>query len=967
MDHENDNYDENNESNNIEDIMDALDEDYATEGEEDYDGSLSYGQFQQNSDQSVIDKLREIRKNAQNHMNNYGNRKHKKDEDIDERDGRKNKKDEKKEDGKKGDNIDDRNGSSNKKGKKNKDDAAGNGAKEVGKEGAKEAGKEGAKEAGKAAGKEAAKETTKEVAKEASKEAAKEAGKAASSKGLITALAAVGKYILIGLGILYLIYLIIIIPIILYESFVSSISSYFGLSEMTTSENYTLKDFEKDGLFTDYKYKYVKKTCDLDNYKESECLCSPDEKDCIGLNHEDLIKVLKSDDKCKIDSSWLQFWDKLSLGFTGGKFNDDCQLLRFVRGTIQARENYYKDYNLKLDKGLIVSTILSSYEYQKNDIYSSTSAQSDRIVDSVYHYEVLKDIAKEGIIKSQDVDKLIKSTILEEIYPYYVYDGSSCILQSKVNYKFSLDKWKIYMRYGGVGANSYLGINDNGFSTAGYLAIRSDVILDAEIESYLQNKVFEIVPDSLLNLTGSGYVYDNALNNAWNQSAEECRNEKFFKDRNMTAVKDLKPYLQSIQDVMSAEAETFTPLTVTYRKPFIGPLVLYNDSATINFDYRAGYIYNKFPIFKNTEYDIMLTPKEIEQTIQEIISRKTDINSVLFFENDESDLVMEDPYVANTTYYWPIGSDTTTEVSGKTMAADDPASINITSYYGMRNHPVDGVYKMHKGIDISGKEGVTNVIASRSGKVVEMNNNCTPGNKNCGYGYGNYIKIMHPDGMYTFYAHLHKDSMRVSVNDEVLQGQLIAKVGNTGNTTGPHLHFEVRTSSVTRVNPLNYVDPTNPRPTDANYIQFVQGSDNRETVCKTFLATGFSENAVAGLMANIEHESGFKLDALSDGGTSNGLFQWHKGRLDNLKEYCGTEYLTSIKCQLDFFMYEITLKPNAQGGIYNYLRENHSAYQMGYEFCMRFERPAGGATSANNRGKLAESKYVRYVNNGCKD
>ena len=44
---------------------------------------------------------------------------------------------------------------------------------------------------------------------------------------------------------------------------------------------------------------------------------------------------------------------------------------------------------------------------------------------------------------------------------------------------------------------------------------------------------------------------------------------------------------------------------------------------------------------------------------------------------------------------------------------------------------------------------------------------------------------------------------------------------------------------------------------------------------------------------------------------------------------------------------------------------NHSAYDMGYQFCMLFERPAGGSTSADNLGKLAESTYVRYVNNGC--
>ena len=64
-------------------------------------------------------------------------------------------------------------------------------------------------------------------------------------------------------------------------------------------------------------------------------------------------------------------------------------------------------------------------------------------------------------------------------------------------------------------------------------------------------------------------------------------------------------------------------------------------------------------------------------------------------------------------------------------------------------------------------------------------------------------------------------------------------------------------------------------------------------------------------------------------------------------------------------MYEITVTPNAQNGIYNYLLGNHSAYDMGYEFCMRFERPAGGASSATVRGNLAQNTYLQYVTNGC--
>ena len=73
--------------------------------------------------------------------------------------------------------------------------------------------------------------------------------------------------------------------------------------------------------------------------------------------------------------------------------------------------------------------------------------------------------------------------------------------------------------------------------------------------------------------------------------------------------------------------------------------------------------------------------------------------------------------------------------------------------------------------------------------------------------YGNYVLIRHDNGLYTLYAHGQAGSIRVSEGDRVVQGQQIMNVGSTGNSTGPHLHFEVRTSSSysSRVNPRNYL------------------------------------------------------------------------------------------------------------------------------------------------------------------
>lgn len=125
----------------------------------------------------------------------------------------------------------------------------------------------------------------------------------------------------------------------------------------------------------------------------------------------------------------------------------------------------------------------------------------------------------------------------------------------------------------------------------------------------------------------------------------------------------------------------------------------------------------------------------------------------------------------------------------------------ITSYYGYRIHPITGKNKPHPGIDIS-RPGAgsytTKIVAAESGTV-------TYSQYNSG-GYGNLVLIDNGQGRITAYGHCYK--LLVSVGQKVSQGQNIAIMGSTGDSTGPHCHFEVRLRSgngYTTVNPLNYV------------------------------------------------------------------------------------------------------------------------------------------------------------------
>ncbi len=121
-----------------------------------------------------------------------------------------------------------------------------------------------------------------------------------------------------------------------------------------------------------------------------------------------------------------------------------------------------------------------------------------------------------------------------------------------------------------------------------------------------------------------------------------------------------------------------------------------------------------------------------------------------------------------------------------------PASYNITSYFGGRTHPISGVYHAHNGVDVGAPVGTT-LVAAQSGTVILASWNG---------GYGNCVMINHGNGMVTLYGHMN--SFYVGTGQWVEKGQAIGEVGNTGLSTGPHLHFEVIVNGG-KVNPMNYL------------------------------------------------------------------------------------------------------------------------------------------------------------------
>ncbi len=104
----------------------------------------------------------------------------------------------------------------------------------------------------------------------------------------------------------------------------------------------------------------------------------------------------------------------------------------------------------------------------------------------------------------------------------------------------------------------------------------------------------------------------------------------------------------------------------------------------------------------------------------------------------------------------------------------------ITSPFGPRTDPINGKASFHSGLDIRGATGEP-VYCAKDGTVINIGVSRI---------YGNYVEVKHSNNMITKYAHL--STVDVKKGDKVTQGQVIAKIGNTGRSTGPHLHFEIR-------------------------------------------------------------------------------------------------------------------------------------------------------------------------------
>lgn len=132
--------------------------------------------------------------------------------------------------------------------------------------------------------------------------------------------------------------------------------------------------------------------------------------------------------------------------------------------------------------------------------------------------------------------------------------------------------------------------------------------------------------------------------------------------------------------------------------------------------------------------------------------------------------------------------------SGGKLGMPISGNYRISSSFGTRTHPISGKKHTHTGIDFAAAQG-TDIYAAEDGVVLVAQSWSS---------YGNCVIIDHGNGLWTLYGHIRNGGIKVEKGETVKKGQKIAEVGSTGNSTGPHLHFEVRKNEVP-VNPSGYL------------------------------------------------------------------------------------------------------------------------------------------------------------------
>ncbi|MGM9877186.1 MAG: hypothetical protein ACI33S_00920 [Bacilli bacterium] len=396
------------------------------------------------------------------------------------------------------------------------------------------------------------------------------------------------KLIILGIVLSFFVIIFIISYFIAaYDALLNSISSFFGISETESEES----------LLKNEKY-YI----DPETGEE--------------YNTDELVEMLKEDEQCKTTffnglSDWLDMFD--------GTIDSFCTYTRYVKKSIEKLEKKYP--TLHMDRALVLSGIFYGYAAQPNYSEYIDSYNAPYTISAAEHYESLMDMLKSGTLTVDDLDDMINNAVANHTHPYYewqvedIYDRKGkliesvgkCIKQEQQDVKYSLLRWQMFLRFG-----------DSTVKTYDKLMIRKKAWASSDVECN------GTVDDATLlaKISASG-APKNTIDNS---------------------VRVAQKYLQEYEDPPNMNLFEQKAEIEGYEKD-VFESYNYKD-ISVNFDYVNGFAYNRFPYFKRayesnmTElyYDEAITPKVIETLILNSEEKKTVMNDILNFEDQDNPL-----------------------------------------------------------------------------------------------------------------------------------------------------------------------------------------------------------------------------------------------------------------------------------------------------------------------------------------
>lgn len=298
----------------------------------------------------------------------------------------------------------------------------------------------------------------------------------------------------------------------------------------------------------------------------------------------------------------------------------------------------------------------------------------------------------------------------------------------------------------------------------------------------------------------SQYLLFGTLNQQKSYITKVGENLEVIAERNNLSIEELliaNPQYSSANVLLSAGEK----VNIGLIKPLINVVV----RKTIVDDFVVNYqtVYQE----DNTKYtDYSKTIQEgsngIIRTTSDVLLRNGDVQNLIITGKEDIKLSVDKIVVKGTKKHSSAITGPPANVSGaKGWAWPTVYPFVITSKYGPRWG------KYHRGIDISGTGFGSPIYNSADGVVTKVNNTCANngyyGSK-CGGGHGNHVTILTDTGYTVYYSHMKKN-IKVKVGDRVSRGQKIGEMGNSGSSTGTHLHYQIQDPNMTYVNPCKGV------------------------------------------------------------------------------------------------------------------------------------------------------------------